>query len=151
MIIQKYNNCVFCGSTKLKLSKNQIFTHNFYTSSIKNDLGISDKFFKKMKVYYCEKCYIIQNNPWFNRQTSYKIFNQIYGQHNRNWLNVINFFQNGIKPEHNELFNILQKNIKITNYCEFNAPFMGLMIDFFSKEYKKNLKFYKNIFEYSLY
>ena len=150
MIIQNYKKCVYCGSSKLKLYKNQSFTHNFYTSSIKNDFKLTDNFFKKMRVYTCENCHIIQNNPWFSEEISFKIFNQIYGQHNRNWSNVINFFQNGNKPDHGKLFDIIAKNIKIKNYCEFNVPFMGLMLDFFSKEYKKNLNFYKNIFDYSL-
>ena len=150
MIIQNYKTCVFCGSVKLNLYKEQSFKSNFYTDAIRNDLGLTDNSFKKMKVYNCENCYIIQNSPWFSRETSFKIFNQIYGQHNRNWSNVINFFQNGTKPDHGKLFDIIGKNINIKNYCEFNAPFMGLMLDFFGKEYNKNMNFYKNIFDYSL-
>lgn len=150
MILKKYNNCVFCSSKKLKIAKNQNYTHNFYTRAIKNDLFLNEKFFKNIKVYECENCNIIQNNPWFSKEISFKIFNQIYGQHNRNWSNVINFFQTGIKPNHGKLFDILDKNIKIKNYCEFNVPFMGLMINFFSKEYKKNLSFYNSIFDCAL-
>jgi hypothetical protein len=150
MIIQKYNKCVYCGSNNLRLYKKQNFTHNFYTGAIKNDLRLTDNFFKKMKVYNCKNCNIIQNNPWFSKKMSFKIFNQIYGQHNRNWSNVINFFQSGTKPDHGKLFDIIEKNINVKNYCEFNVPFMGLMIDFFDKEYNKNLNFYKNIFDYSL-
>ena len=150
MIFQKYNTCLFCGSVKLKLNKNQDFSHNFYTDAIRNDLKLSDKSFRKMKVYECENCHIVQNNPWFSKETSFRIFNQIYGQHNRNWLNVINFFEKGIKPDHGRLFEIINKHIKVKNYCELNAPFMGLMIDYYSKEYNQNKKFYKNIFNYSL-
>lgn len=150
MILQKYNCCFFCGSKKLIIAKNQNYSHNFYTRAIKNDLALNEVIFRKMKVYECVNCKIIQNNPWFSKEISFKIFNQIYGQHNRNWSNVINFFQKGIKPDHGKLFEIIDKNIKIKNYCEFNVPFMGLMIHFFSKEYKKNLVFYKNIFNYSL-
>lgn len=150
VIVQKYKTCVFCGSNNLKISKNQNFVHNFYTKAIKNDLELKDSFFKKMRVYRCDNCYIIQNNPWFSREVSFKIFNQIYGQHNRNWSNVISFFNKGIKPNHGNLFNILNQNLKIKYYCEFNAPFMGLMLDFFSREYKSDSNFYKNIFNYSL-
>tara|TARA_B100001287_G_C22672484_1_gene525957 strand:+ start:1530 stop:2531 length:1002 start_codon:yes stop_codon:yes gene_type:complete len=150
MITQIYKNCIFCNSSKLKLSKNQNFSHNFYTKSIKEDLGLSDTFFNKMKVYECQNCFIIQNSPWFSKDISFKIFNQIYGQHNRNWSNVINFFRKGLKPEHGELFNLIVKNFNVKNYCEFNAPFMGLMIEFFGTEYKKNTKFYKEIFSYTL-
>ncbi len=150
MRLSNYNECIFCGSSKLKLHFNQNFTHNFYTIAIKNDFKLSDGFFKKMKIFECQKCHTIQNNPWFSKETSFKIFNEVYGQHNRNWSNVINFFQNGIKPNHGKLFYILNKNLKIRNYCEFNVPFMGLMIDFFSQEYRENINFYKNIFNYSL-
>jgi hypothetical protein len=150
MILRKYKKCIFCSSTKLKHNKNYKFIHTYYTRAIKNDLGLDDRFFKKMKVYSCENCYIIQNSPWFTKEISFKIFNQIYGQHNRNWTNVINFFQNSIKPDHGKLFHILNKNINIKNYCEFNAPFMGLMIDFFAEQYKKNPIIYKNFLDYSL-
>ena len=150
MIIQRYNKCVYCGSDNLRLYKKQNFTHNFYTNAIKNDLGLTDNFFKKFKVYNCKNCNVMQNNPWFSKKVSFKIFNQIYGQHNRNWSNVINFFQSGTKPDHGKLFDIIEKNISIKNYCEFNVPFMGLMMDFFDKEYDKNLNFYKNIFDCSL-
>ncbi len=149
-ILKKYEKCIFCGSSKLNLSENQGYTHNFYTNSIKNDLSLDEKFFKKMKIHHCMNCFIVQNTPWFSEKISFKIFNQIYGQHNRNWLNIINFFKKGLMPDHGKLFKILDKNFKIRSYCEFNAPFMGLMIDFFDKEYKKNSDFYKNIFNYCL-
>ncbi len=150
MFLQKYTKCIFCGSKKLKIAYNQNYTHNFYTRAIKNDLSLTENFFKSMKVYECNNCNIIQNNPWFSKETSFKIFNQIYGQHNRNWSNLINFFQAGIKPDHGKLFEIIVKNIKVKKYCEFNVPFMGLMIHFFNNEYKKSSNFYKNIFSYSL-
>ena len=51
-----------------------------------------------MKEYKCINCQIIQNSPWFSEKISFKIFNQIYGQHNRNWQNVINFFNKGQIP-----------------------------------------------------
>ena len=150
MIFQSYNRCRFCGSIKLKLIKNQNFSHNFYTRAIMDDLKLTDRDFRKMKVYQCNNCHIVQNNPWFSKEISFRIFNQIYGQHNRNWLNVINFFLKGIKPDHGKLFEIINKNLKVKNYCELNAPFMGLMIDYFSKEYKSNRKFYQSIFNNSL-
>lgn len=149
-ILKKYEKCIFCGSSKLKLCKQQGYTNNFYTNSIKKDLLLDEKIFKKMKVHKCTNCQIIQNSPWFSEKISFKIFNQIYGQHNRNWQNVINFFKKGQIPDHGKLFKILYNNLNIKSYCEFNAPFMGLMIDFFNKEYNQNSSFYKNIFNYSL-
>ena len=60
-MLTNYNKCIFCSSNKLKPSINQDFHHNFYTRAIKNDLKLSDKFFKKMKVFECQNCFIIQN------------------------------------------------------------------------------------------
>ena len=150
MILQHYNNCFFCGSSHLELTNNQEFKHTFYTKCIKSDLGISDKIFKKMKVYSCKNCNILQNNPWFKEEISFKIFNEIYGQHNRNWLNVLNFFKKGIKPYHGNLFDILNNSLKIKNYCEFNAPFVGLFLNYFNAEYINKSKFFNKIFNYSL-
>ncbi|MDC0402621.1 hypothetical protein OAM14_00520 [Candidatus Pelagibacter sp.] len=150
MIFQKYNTCFFCGSVKIKITKNEGFSHNFYTKAIKNDLKLTDESFRKMKVYECEKCHIVQNNPWFSKEISFRIFNQIYGQHNKNWLNAINFFEKGIKPDHGRLFEIINKYIKVKNYCELNAPFMGFMIDYFSEEFTQNKKSYKDIFDYTI-
>lgn len=151
MKLQKYNRCFFCKSSNLKLNDKQIFRHNFYTNAIKNDFNLKDSFFKKMKIYTCQKCKIIQNNPWFSHEDSFKIFNQVYGQHNRNWSNILNFFHKGIKPNHGNLFSIINKRIKIKNYAEFNSPFMGLMINFFHEEYKtNNINFFKKILNASL-
>ena len=59
---------------------------------------------------------------------------------------MINFFSKGKLPNHGTLFDLLEKKIKIKNYAEFNSPFTGIFINFFYKEYKKNLNFYKNLF-----
>ena len=150
MILKSYNTCVYCGSKKFVLSKKKKFVKNFYIEAIKSDLSITDKDFKKMKVYKCNNCHILQNNPWFNDDDVFKIYSQIYGQHNRSWTNVIKFFRKGIKPNHGKLFDILVKKIKIKNYAEFNSPFMGLLINFFSQEYNYSLKEGKMLFSNSL-
>ena len=109
-------------------------------------MKISDKKFNKIKVYKCSKCFILQNNPWFTDEYSKIIYSNIYGQHHRSWSNLINFFQKGKLPNHGSLFDLLEKKIKIKNYAEFNSPFTGIFINFFYKEYKKNLNFYKKLF-----
>jgi hypothetical protein len=44
------------------------------------------------------------------------------------------------------LFEILNKNINIEKYAEYNSPFMGLFLNFFYNEYKKGgYFFYKEI------
>ena len=150
MNFTQYNSCIFCGSKKLKKEKKQTFRMNFYTKAIMSDLDLSKKDFKKIKVYRCSRCGILQNNPWFTEKISRKIYSNIYGQHNRSWSNLINFFTKRKFPDHGNLFNLLYKNIKIKNYCEFNSPFMGLFMNFFSKEYKINLKFYKSLLNSTL-
>ena len=88
-----------------------------------------------MKVFKCSNCYNIQNSPWFNKETAKKIFSEVYGQHNRSWSNLLNYFHKNKFPNHGQLFEILAKNINVKNYAEFNSPFMGLFMNFFSKEY----------------
>ncbi len=144
-LFKKYNKCIYCGSEQLKKEKEEIVLKNFYVKAIISDLKISEKLFKRIKTFSCKNCYVIQNNPWFSEAIARKIYTEIYGQHNRSWSNILNFMNKGNFPNHGKLFNLLIKNIKIKNYAEFNSPFMGLLINFFSKEYKKNKFFYKNL------
>ena len=139
---KKYNKCIYCNSKNLKKERIQIQLENFYLKAIKSDLGLSNKQLKKMKVHKCQKCYILQSNPWFSENIARKIFSNIYGQHNRGWSNLINFMKKEITPNHGQLFTKLKKYIKIKNYAEFNSPFMGLMMNFFSLEYLISV-FYK--------
>lgn len=147
MLLKKYNRCIYCKSKNLKKEKNQYSIENFYTKAIKSDLKISDDVWKKIEVYKCQNCKIIQNNPWFNETTCRKIYSNIYGQHNRSWSNLISFLNKGVLPNHGHLFQILNDKIKIKKYAEFNSPFMGLLLNIFKTEYKKNNLFYKKIFE----
>ena len=149
-IFKKYDRCIYCNSKNLKKEKIQVQLDNFYLKAIKSDLSLSSKQLKKMKVYKCQKCFILQSNPWFTENIARKIYSNIYGQHNRGWSNLINFARKGITPSHGILFSKLTKYIKIKNYAEFNSPFMGLMINFFSSEYKRNNFFLKNIFTNTL-
>lgn len=145
--LKPYNKCSYCGSKKLKLSINQNIPKNFYLKAIQSDLEITEKDLKKIKVFKCLDCFTLQNNPWFNEETSKKIYSNIYGQHNRSWQNVINFFKKSKLPDHGNLFDLLNSKIKITNYAEYNSPFMGLFLNFFKTEYKNKNKFKKQLFE----
>ena len=91
-MISYYDNCIYCGSKKLVEEKNQQFIDNFYLRAIRSDLGISVKYLKNFKIYKCNVCGLIQNNPWFSEQVSRKIYSNIYGQHNRNWSTSFKFF-----------------------------------------------------------
>lgn len=150
MIFKNYLKCVFCNSKNLKKAKDQSFELNFYLKSIKSDFNINLKKISEAKVYKCQRCKIIQNNPWFTETDARKIFSNIYGQHNRGWSNLLNFFEKKTLPNHGLLFNYLNRKIKIKNYAEFNSPFMGLMLNFFEREYKKNNFFYKKILNSTL-
>ena len=74
---KKYNKCIYCGSKKIIKEKKQYFPSNFYLKAIKSDLSISENEFRKIKVFRCNNCFILQNNPWFLRQCHIK-FTQIY-------------------------------------------------------------------------
>ena len=149
---QKYNKCIYCNSKKLVKEKKKIHVDNFYIQAIKSDLKITQNELKKISVYKCINCQILQNNPWFTESISRKIYSNIYGQHNRNWTNMVNFLNKGNTPNHGNLYKIINQNLKIKSYAEYNTAFMGLLIDFFKSEYKVDKKFYKslskNIFSY---
>tara|TARA_Y100000590_G_C15591804_1_gene966412 strand:- start:54 stop:1067 length:1014 start_codon:yes stop_codon:yes gene_type:complete len=150
-MFKDYNECTFCKSKKLVKSKNQINKDNFYVESIISDLEIPEKKIKKIKSYECKKCQIKQNSPWFTTSISRKIYSIIYGQHNRNWENLIKFINKEKLPDHGNLYKKLIENIKIEKYAEYNSPFMGLFLNFFYEEYKKNINFYKNIHKNLIY
>ena len=142
-MLKKYNNCTFCNSKKLIKSNKQVYLENYYIKSIITDLNLSKNFLKKIKIYQCKNCFILQNNPWFSENFVRKIYSNIYGQHHRNWENLLNFVNKKQTPNHGNLFELLTKTIQIKNYAEFNSPFMGLMLNFFEKVYRKEKSFFK--------
>ena len=149
-MLKQYSSCIFCNSKKRKKLNTQVFNDNFYLKAIRNDLSISISLLKKMKVYECKRCKLLQNDPWFSESVSRKIYSNVYGQHNRSWSNLINFVKTEKTPDHGNLFNILQKNIKIKNYAEYNSPFMGIFLNFLKNETNSNKNFFKNLFNNTL-
>lgn len=150
-MLKSYKRCVFCSSNNLIIQKNQSYINNFYLKSIILDFKLSKKFLKKIKVYKCKSCHIIQNNPWFDENFCRKIYSNVYGQHHRGWTNLIRYIKKKETPDHGKLFNILNKNLKIKTYAEFNSPFMGMLLNFFHNETKKNSRvnfFFNNIIHY---
>ena len=133
-MFKNYSSCIFCKSKKRKKLKEQPFFDNFYLKAIRNDLNLKINHLKKMKVYECNNCKILQNDPWFTEDISRKIYSNIYGQHNRGWSNLIGYKNKGTFPDHGKLFFLLTKNLKIRKYAEFNSPFMGLLLNFMDKE-----------------
>ncbi len=145
-MFKKYDKCIFCNSKNFKVEKTQTSKKNFYVKSILSDLNLKLNDLKKIKSHKCQNCFILQNNPWFTEKVSQKIYSNIYGQHNRNWSNILNFINHGITPNHGDLYKIIKKRIKIKNYAEFKTPFLGIMLDFFSEEHKKDTRFTKKYF-----
>ena len=45
------------------------------------------------------------------------------------------------------MFSLLNQNIKIKNYAEYNSPFMGLFLNFFNKDIKNKKNIYKDLNE----
>lgn len=150
--LKNYKNCSFCGSRKVEKLKLQVFKPNFYVNSIITDLKITKKEISKIKTHECKNCYVKFNNPWFTINISRKIYSNIYGQHNNNWQNLLDYVHKKILPNHGNLFDILSKNLKIKNYAEYNSPFMGLYLNFFHDSFNKkrnNHKFFhKSIMGY---
>ena len=144
-IFSFYKNCSFCNSKNLKKIKRPIVNENFYTKAILSDLFISKSKINKLNILECQRCHLIQVNPWFNKNITRKIYSNIYGQHNKSWSNYLSFVNHGKMPNHGKLFELLTNNIQVKNYAEYNSPFMGLFFNFFKKEYKEDKYFYKKI------
>ena len=149
-MFKNYRTCIFCKSKKRKKLAQQSFKDNFYLKAIRNDLDIKISQLKKMQVYECQNCKLIQNDPWFSEEYSRRIYSNIYGQHNRSWQNLIHFINYGKSPDHGILFDTLRKKIRITNYAEHNSPFMGIFLNFLKLETNKKQSFYKELFKYTL-
>ena len=73
-LFKKYDKCIYCNSKNLKKEKNQVQLNNFYLNAIKSDLGLSSKHLRKMKVYKCQKCFILQSNLGFLRVFKQNLF-----------------------------------------------------------------------------
>ena len=147
--LKKYNRCNFCKSKKLKKTKLKNNIENFYIKAIKHDLNLKRSVFDSMSIYECKNCGIMQYSPWFKPDVAYKIYNEIYSQHNRNWSNLLNYFKNRKLPNHGNLFKFIKK-LKIQKYAEFNSPFMGLNLNFFDEKNIFNRNFLKKLFSSSI-
>ena len=142
-LLKYYNKCIFCGSTKLKLSNTSEQDFNFYEKAISKDLEISKKKLKNIKTFDCLNCFCKLNEPWFKQNFVSKIYSSVYGQHNNSWQNLLNFIKKSKLPEHEKLFNLLNTHLNIKNYGEYNSPFMGFFLNFFNKRYYIKKKFFK--------
>ena len=127
-----YKNCTLCGSKKLTKLQSNLSEKSFYVDAIISDLCLTKKDLNKIKLYQCQICKTKLHSPWFTKDISRRIYSSIYGQHHRNWSNLINFVDKNKLPDHGNLFEILKQKIKVNNYAEYNSPFMGLFLNFFN-------------------
>ena len=72
--LKSYNSCILCGSKKLIRNKTQYQKNNFYLDAVKADLKINNNYLKKIKLFRCDNCNILQHNPWFNENIAFKIY-----------------------------------------------------------------------------
>lgn len=148
-ILKNYPECIFCKNTNLKLLP-QVSKRNFYINAITKDLDLKNKFLNKIKIRKCGRCGIIQNSPWFKKEIAQKIYTNIYGQHNKNWSNAISYFKSGKIETHGRLFEFICEKFKIKKYAEYKSPFMGIMLNYFDKEFKCNKSILKKYFNLNI-
>ncbi len=99
---------------------------NFYEDHIEINYP---KKFKNLKLKYCLSCYCNLFDDWFNEKDSYKIYNNVYGQHHRGWKSLLNYLK---KSKNSSAFKQLDSVINIKNlssYAEFNCPLIGSFIE----------------------
>ena len=134
-------NCLWneknCPLKNIKKT-NKNYSPNFYEDYIK-DYFQTD--LSKIKSKQCNKCGISINSRWFSNDVSYKIFNSVYGQHHRGWLNYYDFKNNNKSNTHKEIVKKISNIIKIKKYSEFNCPFQGNFFSYLAENYNpKNIK-----------
>lgn len=142
-MFKNYKSCTLCGSKKLLKLKNSESEKSFYVDVIISDLKLSKETLNKIKLFQCQKCKSKLHSPWFTEEVSRKIYTSIYGQHHRSWENLLKFIYKDQLPNHGDLFKFLKKKLKVSNYAEYNSPFMGLFLNFFDNEHNKKVNSYK--------
>ena len=111
---------------------------NFYEDYIKDYFQTK---LGKVKSKKCNKCEMSINEKWFNENTSYKIFNSVYGQHHRGWNNFYDFKNKNKINTHQKIIKKISNLINVKKYSEFNCPFQGNFFSYLSESHEiKNAK-----------
>ena len=136
--------CPVCHSKEFRLSEKNAKKHssNFYIEAIVENLVIDrDDLDKEVKVYSCDSCGTIFCDPWFNSQTSFNIFNVIYGQHNRGWNALNGWIKQEPIQNYWEIIEFSQEKIgrNIDSYAEYHCPFQGNFFKFRDQELPANI------------
>ena len=135
--------CPVCRSqnTRLELENSSSFVDNFYLKAIRAELDISVELLRnKLTVYECVECRTIFCNPWFTAETSFKIFNQIYGQHNRGWDALYGWTKQSEIQDYWNIVKIGEQVLgrELDSYAEYHCPFQGNFFKFRSQELPVN-------------
>jgi len=133
------DSCPVCHSNEASLCEKNKNNHttNFYIEAIEEALNLDKKEVKeKIKAYSCKQCGTIFCNPWFNSQTSFDIFQVIYGQHNRGWSALFGWLDKKPIQDYWQIIDFGQErlNRKINSYAEYHCPFQGNFFQFREQE-----------------
>ena len=148
--------CPVCFSTEVILSSSnrETFSDNFYLEAIRDQLGISLEDMKNiLKVYECNNCGTLFCDPWFDNATSFRIFNEIYSQHNRGWDALYGWLKGTEIQEYWDVLELARTELgEINSYAEYHCPFQGNFFKFRALELPKNKRkeFYKLTRKYLL-
>jgi hypothetical protein len=123
--------CPVCLSHNCQISANNEgpFEDNFYLQILRNDLNLSEAEFQaSSKILECLDCSTVFCDPWLNYATASKMFNVIYGQHNRGWDALYAWLRGESIQEFTAVFNAAIQHIgEFRSYAEYNCPFQGVL------------------------
>lgn len=150
-LLYKDDICPVCASSEIHIEPTNLkdFVDTFYLEAVREELNISLLDLKnELKVYECDTCATIFCNPWFSAQTSFNIYNQIYGQHNRGWDALYAWVKGKEVQNYWPIIDVARDLLgrELRSYAEYHCPFQGNLFKFRSQELPgdKTSSFYKH-------
>lgn len=136
--------CPNCNSTFVKPQEGSFSQNHFegisYLSVLLSDNSITN--FRKSQIeFFCKSCHISFLSPWLNINDRNEIYNKKKRVHNSGWVSLENSIVGNSRLKIQEVsFSFLNKaidelsarNKSVKTYAEFNCPFSGPRIFFFS-------------------
>ena len=143
--------CPVCASSEIHIEPANLkdFESTFYLEAVREELKISFEDLRdEVQVYECDTCATIFCNPWFSAQTSFNIYNQIYGQHNRGWDALYAWTRGKEVQNYWPILDVARNSLgrEPKSYAEYHCPFQGNLLKFRSQELSrsKSSSFYKH-------
>ena len=155
-ILSQNGVCPVCSSTEatLSTSNKNTFSDNFYLEGIRDQLGVSLEYLKNvLKVYECSNCGTLYCDPWFDGATSFRLFNEIYSQHNRGWDALYGWLKDKEIQDYWAVLECARKQLgEVKFYAEYHCPFQGNFFKFRALELPNNKRrdFYRLTRKYLL-